>query len=166
MKDLIKKILKENDDLSWMDGVSDKPLPMNDRTKVKFSELFESKLRSMDNPQHKQNMIEYLDGEGVLEYNQEEDVYVWVEEPSMYDYEQRDFIGWRFETPEWRLVAEETVDYELEYQQSTELVVFERKSDSRFFGYEYIHYLHDGPEDIDDQLTEMFKKRVTKEVWF
>lgn len=157
----IRKIIREEaDDMSWIKGVSDQIPRMNDRLKVDPREIFESYLKTDD--QYVAETKEYFEGEGWLEYD--DNGWEWIESPNLTDWEVREMME-GIDTPEWEYHDSVTVEYELEYSSSTELTLFKRKKDGKFFGFTFQYYYHDGPDDAQDVLYERFPREVTETVW-
>jgi len=164
----IRKIIREEaDDMDWIKSVPNTIPSMRNRSKVPATELIDSYLSSDD--RYVNEMFEYLEENGYIDVPRDEegnptDTWNWEDTPDMSDYEIRELLE-GLDTNEWEWYENDTLEYELEYSASRELMVFRRKKDGRFFGFTYMYYYHDGDEDADDELTEYFPTQVTRTEW-
>jgi hypothetical protein len=164
----IRKIIREEaDEMDWIKGVPDTIPSMMNRSKVPVQELFDSYLRS--DARYVDELFEYLEEEEYIDIPRDEegnkgDTWNWVMEPNMNDYELREWLE-SLDTDEWEWHTSDTLEYELEYSASKEVVIFKRKTDNRYFGYTYWWYYHDGDEDADNILREYFPQQVTRTEW-
>jgi hypothetical protein len=162
----IKRIIREEmDDMSWIKDVPDTVPSLNNRLQVHPKELVDSYLRGDD---YAEDLAEYLEEEGYIDLPRDEDgewdTWNWLMERRLNDWEIRDYLE-DINNNEWEYTDQVTVDYDLEYSSSTELMVFKRKSDNRYFGYSFIYNYHDGDDGGDTMLKEYFPKEVTKIIW-
>ena len=177
MKDLIKKILKESDDLSWIHDVSDQLPSFDQRTRVKLSDFLKDFL--MNNI----DLLDFLNGEDFInpteeyirKYTPEEwDTYGldawrdgdWKENSKWGDdlsyvlsfYEVKENL--EYGCDKWQYVDTETEEYDLEYGSFRNRIIFER-NDGRYFALDFDGNIHDGINENKEYLYELFKKKIT-----
>ncbi len=177
MKDIIKKILKESDDLSWVQDVSDEFPSIDQRSRVKLSDFL------TDYMEDNLDLLDYLHSEDFLKPKEE-----YLQRYTEEEWDQFGLDRWRdgdwkensqwepnldyvlsfWEVKEileigckkWLPVDTQTEDYDLEYGSFRDRMIFKRKSDGRFFALTYRGSVHDGIEENEDYLYEIFEKLV------
>jgi hypothetical protein len=176
MKDLIKKILKEGDDLSWISDVSDQVPSFDQRTRIKLSNfLNDFMLSNID-------LLDYLYSEGFINETEEYKNRYTEEEWGEHGFDEwRDGdweknIVWEgdltnilsfWEVKEnleagcdkWQHVENETEDYDLEFGSFRDRMIFKR-NDGRYFALNFRGNVHEGIEENGDYLYEIFEKLV------
>jgi hypothetical protein len=176
MKDIIKKILKESDDLSWIQDISDEVPSWNDRTKLPIEDLvFDYMLENT-------SLFNELYREEYYTPTEEYKLGFTPEEWDDYGFDQWESGDWKENgewdnTPnltdwsimepllkdcsKWEHMAQENVDWDLDAQSFTDRLIWQRKSDGRYFGATIYGSSYDGWEGNDEFLREIFQKKVT-----
>lgn len=178
MKDLIKKILKESDDLSWIHDVSDKIPSFDQRTKIKLSDFL------IDYIEDNLDLLDYLNSEDFISPTEEYQRRYTPEEWDSYgldswrDGDWKENLDWgdsdlsyvltfydikdnlEVGCNKWQHVDTETEEYDLEYGSFKNRMIFER-NDGRYFALDFKGDVHNGVDENNDYLYEVFKKKIT-----
>jgi len=91
------------------------------------------------------------------------DNHEWRRNPEIWQYEIRDAMELTDGT--WKLAEWDTTDYDLERGTHTDRMVFKRKSDGAYFSLNFSGSQYDGIEDWDDELYQVFPRKITKFIY-
>lgn len=155
LRKIIKQSINESEDLGWIRDIPNSIPSLNNRATISWEEFIGDIMES--NERLKEYLIddEYYDNE----------TNEWLMTPRPLDSEIMDYIDYLRNNDKWEFVTQTTTDYELEYSMSTELFVYKRKSDGRYFGFTATYGYHDGWEDSSDKLHERFQQTRTVTDW-
>jgi hypothetical protein len=176
MKHIIRKILKESDDLNWIKDVSGEIPSLNERFKINLSDFL------TDYIEDNLDLLDYLNSEDFISPTEEYQRRYTPEEWDSYGldswrdgdwknnsvwgdlsyalsfYEITEMVG--RDCSKWSYLDTETEDYDLEYGSFRNRMIFKRKSDGRYFALGYKGDVHDGVDENGEYLYEVFQKTI------
>lgn len=161
--------------MDWIKDVSDEVPKWYDRTKIPLKDFL------MDYMSEDMDLLDFMHSEDfynpTLEYrnrftDEEWDQYgldqwrdgdwkehgEWDGEPGISYYDVMEAL--QNDNSKWEFVKSETADWDLDDQTYTDRMIWERKSDGRYFGLSYYGSAYDGIQDNDEVLRELFQKQI------
>ncbi len=185
----VRRGLDESDELQWIKDVPNTVPPYNKRRKILLNDFI------IDVMKHDNALWDYLVSQDVIgpsgtymrtgnggegftpedwdDFGYDEwredgkglewERYEWREEIPIWDYEVRESM--EMVEGDWDMVEWDRKDYNLEYGDHTDRMVFKRKSDGSYFALEFSGNVHDGIDAWDDELYQVFPKEITKFIY-
>ena len=183
----VRRGLDESDELQWIKDVPDTTPPYDRRIKIDLKDFL------VDIAKYDVYLLHFLTsdnfigpteeymrtgngGEGFTpedwdDFGYDEwagdgdwvDNHEWRRDPEIWQYEIRDAMELTDGT--WKMVEWDTTDYDLERGTHTDRMVFKRKSDGAYFSLNFSGSQYDGIEDWDDELYQVFPRKITKFIY-
>jgi hypothetical protein len=169
--------VNESDDLEWMKDVSDKLPSINERSRIPLKNFMldvmldnegllnflyeqetfmpsDSYVEEMGEDEFINTGIDrWLQGEWKDPNNS-----VWVGEPDLSYWEILEQL--LSSNSKWDLITEETESYNLEYSSYENRIIYQNKSNKRFYALNYEGNVHDGIEGNYSYLYEVFEQKI------
>jgi hypothetical protein len=165
MKNIIRKILKESDDLSWIQDISDEVPNINQRNKISLTVLLE------DYMENNLELFHFLQGEDFISPKEEIDDFdswkngawkgnsVWSDVSyALSFWDIKEYL--EYDCNKWEFIENQSEDYDLEYGSFSNRILYKRKSDGRYFALGYSGDVHDGIGQNNEYLYEVFQKQI------
>lgn len=87
----------------------------------------------------------------------------WMEDPAIWQHEIRESM--ELTDGVWKMVEWDTKEYDLERGTHQDRMVFKRKSDGAYFALDFSGSHYDGIEDWDEELYQVFPKKITRFIY-